>query len=85
VTDTEYLRLVEFLGDKFAAVDRRSRRLERLEQECRVILQGVRRTEARLVDEQIRREVLGRRVDELERRLEILQPLIQELEPRLPD
>ena len=112
MTNTEYQQLVEFLGGRFAVIDRRFdaleqhvdekfrevderfrevfghfdeiyRRLERLEQEYHAILQGLRRIEALLVDEQVKRELLERRVDELKYQLGALQARIQELEQRL--
>ncbi len=86
---SEYQQLVQFLGDRFAGVDRRfvainhrldslerrvdegfrevtgrfdeiDRRLDRLEQEFHTILQGGRRIEALLVEEQVKREIRER-------------------------
>ena len=112
MTQSEYQQLFEFLGDQFAAVDRRFgalesrfdtlehrvdegfrevlghfdeiyRRLERLEQEYYAIVEALRRIESLLTDEQVKREVLERRVDELKHQVAVLEDRIQELEQRL--
>ena len=59
------------------------RRLERLEQEYYAIVEALQRIESLLADEQVKREVLERRVDELKHQVAVLQDRIQELEQRL--
>jgi chromosome segregation ATPase len=110
MTNTEYQQLVEFLGRRFAEIDRRFdrveaklaehdeqfrdilahfdelyRRLERLEQEYHAILQALRRIESLLVDEQGKREILERSVEELKRQVAALQARIEELEQRISE
>ena len=58
-------------------------RLERLEQEYYAIVEGLRRIEAILADEQGRREILERGLAELKERVALLQARIDELERRL--
>ncbi len=58
-------------------------RLERLEQEYHAIVEGLRRIEAILTDEQGRREILERSLAELKERVALLQARIDELERRL--
>jgi len=59
------------------------RRLERLEQEYYAIVEALRRIESLLADEQVKREVLERRVGELKHQVAVLEDRIQELEQRL--
>lgn len=72
-------RFREILGQ----FDEIYRRLERLDQEHYAIVEALRRIESLLADEQVKREVLERRVDELKHRVAALQDRIQELEQRL--
>jgi predicted nucleic acid-binding Zn-ribbon protein len=58
-------------------------RLERLEQEYHAIIEGLRRIEATLVDERIRREALERGLAALRDRVALLQLRIDEVERRL--
>lgn len=59
------------------------RRLERLEQEYYAIVEVLRRIESLLADEQVKREILERRVNELKHQVAALQDRVQELEQRL--
>jgi chromosome segregation ATPase len=58
-------------------------RLERLDQEYQAITQALRRIEALLADEQGRREILERRLEELKDNVLLLQARIEEVERRL--
>lgn len=59
------------------------RRLERLEQEYWAIIQGLRRIEAVLADEQGRRRIVERDLAELREKLALLQARIDDIEQRL--
>ena len=58
-------------------------RLERLEQEYHAITQGLRRIEALLADEGMRRQLLERGLAELKEQVVLLQARINDLEQRL--
>lgn len=73
----------ERFREVFGHFDEIYRRLERLEQEYYAIVEALRRIEALLADEQVKREVLERRVDELKHQVAVLEDRIQELEQRL--
>ena len=73
----------ERFRDILAHFDQLYFRLERLEQEYHAIVQGLRRIETLLVDEQGRREILERSVEELKRHMAALQARIDELEQRI--
>src|SRR5713101_4244172 len=57
--------------------------LERLQQEYYAIVEGLRRIEALLADERLRREILERGLAELKERVALLQARIDEVERRL--
>jgi uncharacterized membrane-anchored protein YhcB (DUF1043 family) len=59
------------------------RRLERLEQEYQMIVQGLRRIEALLADERTRRELLERDLATLRENIAVLRARIDEIERRL--
>jgi len=59
------------------------RRLERLEQEYQAIVQALRRIEALMTEEGVRRELLERRLESLRQQLAALQLRIDDLEQRL--
>jgi len=71
------------LGDILGHFDELYRRLERLEDECHAIVQGLRRVETLLTDEKGKREVLERNLEELKRHVVALQGRIEALEQRL--
>jgi len=73
----------ERFRDILGHFDQLYRRLERLEQEYHVILQGLRRIEDMLADEKVKREVLERGLEELKHHVAALQARIQELEQRV--
>jgi predicted nucleic acid-binding Zn-ribbon protein len=58
-------------------------RLERLEQEYQAILEALRRIEAGLADERVKREALERGLAELKERVALLQARIDDVERRL--
>ena len=63
--------------------DRLYRRLERLEQEYQAIVEGLRRIEALLTDEKVRREELERGLELLKHHVAALQTRIERLEQSL--
>ena len=73
----------EQLRDILGHFDEIYRRLERLEQECHAVLQALWRIETLLVDEQGKREILERGLEELKRQVAALQVRIAELEERI--
>jgi chromosome segregation ATPase len=77
--DAQDERFREILGHLEAIYGR----LERLEQEYRAIVEGLRRIETLLTDERGRREILERGLAELKERVALLQARIDELERRL--
>lgn len=76
-------RVDEGFRDIAGHFDELYRRLDRLEQEYYAVLQALRRIEHLLGDEQARREVLERSVDELRHRVAALQARIDDIEQRL--
>jgi chromosome segregation ATPase len=75
--------LAAFRAETLAHFDALYRRLERLEQEYQAILQGLRRIEAVLADEQGRREILERAVAALRENLAVLKARLDDVERRL--
>ncbi len=59
------------------------RRLERLEQEYQAITQALRRIEALLADERVRREILERDLATLRENVAVLSARIEDIERRL--
>ena len=72
-----------FRRDVLGHFDAIYHRLDRLEQEYVAITQALRRIEALLADEQVRREMLERGVADLKRQITALQARIEEIEGRL--
>jgi chromosome segregation ATPase len=59
------------------------RRLERFEQEYQAVLQALRRIEAAMADDRVRRELAERAIEELKRQVTALQARIETLEREL--
>ncbi len=60
------------------------RRLERLDQEYYAITESLRRIEAILADERVRRDALDRDLSELRRRVVDLESRVDQIQRRLP-
>ena len=76
-------RLDALRAEVLGHFDELYRRLERLEQEYQMILQGLRRIEALLADERTRRELLERDLAALRENVAVLRARIDEIERRL--
>ena len=76
-------RFTDLRQEMLGHFDEIYRRFERLEQEYQAITQALRRIEARLTDEQGRREILERDLAELKHHVVALQLRIEEIEQRL--
>ena len=76
-------RITELRHEMLGHFDEIYRRLERLDQEYLAITQALRRIEARLTDEQGRREIVERDLADLKQHVAALQARIAVLEQRL--
>jgi uncharacterized membrane-anchored protein YhcB (DUF1043 family) len=76
-------RLDALRAEMLGHFDELYRRLERLEQEYQMIIQGLRRIEAILADERTRRELLERDLATLRENAAVLRARIDEIERRL--
>ena len=81
--DAMEARFAEFRQELLGHFDEIYRRLERLEQEYQTIIQALRRIEARLSDEEGRREILTRDLADLKQQVAALQARIEDIEERL--
>ena len=81
--DEADLRVIELRQEMLGHFDEIYRRFERLEQEYHAITQALRRIEAGLGDERVRREILERALAELKQHVAALQSRIEEIEQRL--
>lgn len=81
--DAVEARITELRHEMLGHFDEIYRRLERLDQEYLAITQALRRIEARLTDEQGRREIVERDLAELKQHVATLQARIAVLEQRL--
>jgi chromosome segregation ATPase len=81
--DAVETRITELRHEMLGHFDEIYRRLERLDQEYLAITQALRRIEARLTDEQGRREIVERDLAELKQHVASLQARIAVLEQRL--
>jgi len=85
--DRRFDHLQEHIDGRFREVfghfDAIYARLERLEQEYHAITQGLRRIEALLADENMRRQLFERGLAELKEQVALLQARINDLEQRL--
>ena len=81
--DTLETRLETRFNEIFGHFNEIYRRLDRLEQESLMIVEGMRRIEAAFLDEQGRREMLERRLAGLKTDVVALQARIDALEQRL--
>lgn len=76
-------RFDELRAELLGHFDEIYRRLERLEQESHAISQALRRIEALLVDERVRREILERDLAALRDNVAVLNARIEDIERRL--
>ena len=76
-------RFDELRAELLGHFDELYRRLERLEQEYHAISQALRRIEALLVDERVRREILERDLATLRDNVAVLNARIEDIERRL--
>jgi chromosome segregation ATPase len=76
-------RFDELRAELLGHFDEIYRRLERLEQEYHAITQALRRIEALLVDERVRREILERDLATLRDNVAVLNARIEDIERRL--
>jgi chromosome segregation ATPase len=81
--DSVEARITELHHEMLGHFDEIYRRLERLDQEYLAITQALRRIEARLTDEQGRREIVERDLADLKQHVAALQARIAVLEQRL--
>lgn len=81
--DTIDHRFDEFRQEILGHFDEVYRRLERLEQEYQAITQALRRIEALLADERVRREILERDLATLRENVAVLNARIEDIERRL--
>ena len=81
--DTIDRRFDGLRADLLGHFDEIYRRLERLEQEYHAITQALRRIEALLVDERVRREILERDLAALRDKFAVLNARIEDIERRL--
>jgi chromosome segregation ATPase len=81
--DSVEARITELRHEMLGHFDEIYRRLERLDQEYLAITQALRRIEARLTDEQGRREIVERDLADLKEHVAALQARIALLEQRL--
>lgn len=81
--DAVETRITELRHEMLGHFDEIYRRLERLDQEYLAITQALRRIEARLTDEQGRREIVERDLTNLKQHVAALQARIAVLEQRL--
>src|SRR2546428_6991696 len=77
------LRFTELRQDMLGHFDEIYRRLERLEQEYHAITQALRRIEALLADERVRRDILERDLATLRENVALLNARIEDIERRL--
>jgi chromosome segregation ATPase len=76
-------QITELRQEMLGHFDEIYRRLDRLEQEYHAITQALRRIEARLADEGVRREILERDLAALKQDVAALLSRIEDLEQRL--
>jgi uncharacterized membrane-anchored protein YhcB (DUF1043 family) len=76
-------RFDELRGEILGHFDEVYRRLERLEQKYQAITQTLRRIEALLADERVRREILERDLATLRENVAVLNTRIEDIERRL--
>ena len=81
--DTIDRRFDELRAELLGHFDEIYRRLERLEQEYHAITQALRRIEAMLVDERVRRDILERDLATLRENVAVLNARIEDIERRL--
>jgi chromosome segregation ATPase len=81
--DTIDRRFDELRADLLGHFDEIYRRLERLEQEYHAITQALRRIEALLADERVRRDILERDLATLRENVALLNARIEDIERRL--
>ncbi len=78
-------RVDDGFRDVLGHLDAIYQRLERLEQEYAAVLEGVRRIEALIGNEQTRRKALEQGLASLKERVALLQARIEDVERRLHD
>jgi chromosome segregation ATPase len=76
-------RIDELRREMLGHFDEIYRRLERFEQEYQAVLQALRRIEAAIADDRVRRELAERAIEELKRQVTALQTRIETLEREL--
>src|SRR5712664_2023139 len=81
--DTIDRRFDELRAELLGHFDEIYRRLERLEQEYHAITQALRRIEALLADERVRRDILERDLATLRENVALLNARIEDIERRL--
>ncbi len=81
--DTIDRRFDELRAELLGHFDEIYRRLERLEQEYHAITQALRRIEAMLADERVRRDILERDLATLRENVAVLNARIEDIERRL--
>src|SRR5713101_466486 len=81
--DTIDQRFDELRAELLGHFDEIYRRLERLEQEYHAITQALRRIEAMLADERVRRDILERDLATLRENVAVLNARIEDIERRL--
>ena len=81
--DTIDRRFDELRAELLGHFDEIYRRLERLEQEYHAITQALRRIEALLADERVRRDILERDLATLRENVAVLNARIEDIERRL--
>jgi chromosome segregation ATPase len=81
--DTIDRRFDELRAELLGHFDEIYRRLERLEQEYHAISQALRRIEAMLADERVRRDILERDLTTLRENVALLNARIEDIERRL--
>jgi chromosome segregation ATPase len=82
--DALHAHLDERFREVYGHFDEIYRRLERLEQEYYAITESLRRIEAILADERVRRDALDRDLTELRRRVGDLESRMDQIQRRLP-